>query len=330
MRLCRLPGGSTGLITDPHGLDVVEIHASLPSFASSDATAAAALEPHFNGGEESWCGVIDNWDDLSGALSALEAWAAADPSRVRQVDPAELEAPLPDRASHIFAIGANFASHGARSQRVIEGDDLSTVEGRARALVAAKDSGTPPWGFNVLPGTVIGHEDAIRRPEGIVRFDYEGEVGAVLRTTPAGATSIWGVVPWNDVSIRDKYFGLGPRVDEGPLTWSLQKNFDCGNACGPWVTIDEAIDVDNIEIRLRVNGDERQRGSTDEMVYRFDEAIEHFGTWLTLRSGDMIASGTPAGTAIEEGDGGPYLADGDVVEVELVGIATLRNRVVPT
>ena len=326
MKLCRLQGGATGLVIDTNPISVIDVGASLDPFARSKPADASVLSRHLVGQAQSWHDLIDDWDRAGEALGSLETWASAEPAQARIVRPSDLEPPLPDPCSRIFAIGANFASHAARAMGAIEGD-MSAVDQRARQLVAAKQSGAPPWGFNVLPGTVIGHDHTIRRPNGVRKLDFEGEVAVVLRCAPGVAPSVWGVAPWNDLSIRDKYFSLGPRVDEGPLTWSLQKNFDTGSACGPWMTVDEKLDPAGIDISLRVNGLERQRGNTSDMVYGFEEVIAHLGAFLTLRSGDMIASGTPAGTAFEEGVEGRYLADGDIVEVELAGIATLRNRV---
>ena len=327
MKLCRLVEGTTAMVVDPDRLGVVVVHTALESFRGVEPDHAATLAAYFDGGEESWVPVIDDWDDVGPALASLEAWARTEAGSAAVVTGAGLGAPLPDRSSHIFAIGANFATHAARSQAFIEGDDLSTVEGRARALVAGKADGVPPWGFTVLPGTVVGPGATVEPPAGMSKLDYEAEVGAILRLDGAGAVAVWGVMPWNDLSLRDKYFGLGPRVDEGPLTWSLQKNFNGGSACGPWVVIDEVEDIHDIEITLRVNGVERQRGSTGDMVYRFDEAIDHFQNFIPMRSGDVVASGTPAGTAIEQGPDGPFLTDGDEVEVELAGIGVLRNHI---
>jgi 2-keto-4-pentenoate hydratase/2-oxohepta-3-ene-1,7-dioic acid hydratase in catechol pathway len=112
------------------------------------------------------------------------------------------------------------------------------------------------------------------------------------------------------------------------LTWSLQKNFASGNACGPCMVVDHPITADGLRIRCRVNGATRQDGNTTEMKYGFPEIVAHIEEYLPLRPGDMILSGTPAGTGMERGPDGPFLADGDICEVEVTGTGVLRNRVV--
>ena len=84
--------------------------------------------------------------------------------------------------------------------------------------------------------------------------------------------------------------------------------------------VDEGLDAANLRLSLRVNGELRQDGNTSEMIYTFTDVIEHISPFLTMRSGDMIASGTPSGTAFEQGVDGPYLRAGDHVEVEVEGV----------
>jgi 2-keto-4-pentenoate hydratase/2-oxohepta-3-ene-1,7-dioic acid hydratase in catechol pathway len=142
-----------------------------------------------------------------------------------------------------------------------------------------------------------------------------------------GTVAIWGYTAWNDFSIRDAAFKLS-KVDHGPLTWSLQKNFDTANACGPCLVVDEGATVGDLRIQLRVNGEQRQDGTTADMRYSFGAIASHLSEYLSLRPGDMILSGTPSGTAMEAGPEGVFLADGDEVEVEVDGVGVLRNRVV--
>jgi 2-keto-4-pentenoate hydratase/2-oxohepta-3-ene-1,7-dioic acid hydratase in catechol pathway len=135
---------------------------------------------------------------------------------------------------------------------------------------------------------------------------------------------------FHDVSVRDPHFKVGPRIDEGPITWVLQKNFADGSALGPWVVVDEDLDAGALAIVTRVNGDVRQRGNTSEMVYGFGDVADYLARCIPLLSGDVIASGTPAGTAFESGLDGAYLQDGDVVEIAVEGVGVLVNQVAPT
>jgi 2-keto-4-pentenoate hydratase/2-oxohepta-3-ene-1,7-dioic acid hydratase in catechol pathway len=217
-----------------------------------------------------------------------------------------LEPPLPDPAARIFAMGGNFPMHTADTEKTL--------------AIKVPDW---PWGFYVIPGTIVGDGAEIRPPANVKMLDYEAEVGVVLDDS----AGIWGWTAWNDFSMRDPAFGLA-EVDRGPLTWSLQKNFATANACGPWMVVGEPLPAAGLRIVCRVNGEVRQDGNTRDMKHDFDAIAAHIGAYLPLGAGDMILSGTPPGTAIEGGPDGPFLADGDEVEVEVDGAGVLRNRVV--
>jgi 2-keto-4-pentenoate hydratase/2-oxohepta-3-ene-1,7-dioic acid hydratase in catechol pathway len=233
-----------------------------------------------------------------------------------------LEPPLPDPRARIFAMGGNFPMHTAATVEKLSLEVADSVTS------GAKDD-TPPWGFYVIPGTIVGPDADVTPPAHVRKLDYEAEVGVVLAGGPdgGGRLPIWGYTAWNDFSIRDAAFGLS-KVDHGPLTWSLQKNFSSANACGPVMVIGEPIPSVGLRIVCRVNGELRQDGATPEMKYGFDEIAAHIEEYLPLAPGDMILSGTPAGTGMEGGPDGPFLADGDVCEVEVDGTGVLRNRIV--
>jgi 2-keto-4-pentenoate hydratase/2-oxohepta-3-ene-1,7-dioic acid hydratase in catechol pathway len=209
-------------------------------------------------------------------------------------------------------------------------ETVDKLEIEVADTVSSESKQVPPWGFYVIPGTTVGDGAEVSPPPGTQRFDYEAEVGVVLSREPVGpdgTVAIWGHTAWNDFSIRDAAFGLS-QVDHGPLTWSLQKNFASANAAGPWMVVGGQADYAAMPIACRVNGETRQDGNTREMKYGYGEIAAHISEYLPLRPGDMILSGTPAGTAMEGGPGGRFLADGDVVEVEAGGVGPLRNRVV--
>jgi len=302
---------------------MVDVHEVLDDFgrhAPGEAARVREVLPH---PEASWARLIDGWDGVRDAIAVLAEWA----DREGRTRPAAAAAPPPlaDPAVGIFAIGANFATHAAQAQFAVEGGD--GVDARIAALLKNRRDGVPPWGFTILPRTVSGPGEPIGRPRGAELLDYEGEVGAVLRRGPSGDLSVWGVAAFHDVSVRDPHFRVGPRIDEGPITWVLQKNFRGGSALGPVVVVDEALDVHRLSITTRVNGEVRQRGDTGEMVYGFDDVAAYLDRCVPMRSGDVIASGTPAGTAFESGRDGPYLQDGDLVEIEVEGVGVLANRV---
>lgn len=315
IRLVRFDGGRTGLLSGEGATTtVVDVAASAGALGSGGEALAAAVDG-------SWAPLIAGWDAHRSAVARLlelapdgkgiVAFPAAD---------AHLEAPLPEPAARVFAMGGNFPMHLAGATAKLDLPDSVTK--------GTKDD-TPPWGFFVIPYTTVGAGAEISPPAGVRYFDYEAEVGAVLTGEPVaadGRVPIFGYTAWNDFSIRDAAFKLS-KVDHGPLTWSLQKNFDTANACGPCLVVDEGADVESLRIVCRVNGEVRQDGTTADMNFKFGEIAAHISEYLPLRAGDMILSGTPSGTAMEGGPDGRFLQDGDVTEVEVDGVGVLRNQV---
>ena len=294
MRLVRFDGGRTGVLAGAsESLIVLDAAAALPD-----------LLPHPGC---SWTGMIESWATAGPALEALEASSAGG----KPLAAVSLEPPLPSPSVRCFAMGGNFPMHTAQTVEKLEMEVSDSI-------TKAKNE-VPPWGFYVIPGTIVGQDSICTPPAFTQKLDYEGEVGVVRAVGGApGTFPIWGYMAWNDFSIRDAAFGLS-KVDHGPLTWSLQKNFVSGNACGPWVVVDEGVPVGGLRIRLWVNGSKRQDDVTTSMKYDFDEIAAHISSYVPLGAGDMILSGTPGGTGMEGGPAGPFLSDGDVVEVQVTG-----------
>ncbi|MDX6535343.1 MAG: hypothetical protein QOF68_3087 [Gaiellales bacterium] len=229
---------------------------------------------------------------------------------VKDLASVALEAPLPDAGSRIFAMGGNFPMH------------LTEVTKNFPVPASIADPDSPPWGFFVIPGTIVGPGAAVSPPAGTSFFDYEAELAVILAGPDA---EIWGYTGFNDFSSRDAGMQLS-LVDHGPLTWSLQKNFATGNALGPSVVVGEA--VDDVPISCRVNGELRQQDTSASMRFDFAAIATHIREYLPLRAGDILVSGTPGGTAVEYGPQGTrWLKHGDVTEVEVGEAGVLRNAV---
>jgi 2-keto-4-pentenoate hydratase/2-oxohepta-3-ene-1,7-dioic acid hydratase in catechol pathway len=320
MRLVRYDGGRTGVLAD----------SSVDDLRVLDA-AAVLTEL---GAGASWIPLISGWDSLGDALREL---ARSDSGGV-PLSSVTLEAPIPDPAARIFAMGGNFPMHTAQTAGKLEMKLSDSV-------VSGAKNETPPWGFYVIPGTIVGPDVDVTPPAATQKLDYEAEVGVVLaarsvaeRGDLGGPVAIWGYTAWNDFSIRDAAFGLS-KVDHGPLTWSLQKNFSSANAAGPWMVVDEPIAAEGLRILCHVAGELRQDGNTAAMKYDFDEIVAHIEEYMPLGAGDMILSGTPGGTAMEGGPDGPFLSDGQLCEVEITAAGgepggedprstgVLRNRI---
>lgn len=298
----RYDGGRTGALGSLGGSDVV-------------VDLVAVLEETRCVG---WVELIRRWAELSPRLRDL---VDAPPTDViHELHSVKLEAPLPTPCARIFALGVNFRSHVASAAHALDVDDPT-----------ASIAGRPPAGFFVIPGTVVGPDEDVAPPRDAQKLDYEAEVAVVLatggRNLSPGKVAVWGYTGYNDLSIRDPHLGLS-RLDEGTLAWGLQKNFDGGNVLGPSVTVGEDHDLTNLSIRSTVNGQTRQDGSTAEMIRSFAEVAAYLSQYVRLQPGDMLTSGTPAGTAIERGIDGPFLVPGDVVEVQVEGAGILRTRIV--
>jgi 2-keto-4-pentenoate hydratase/2-oxohepta-3-ene-1,7-dioic acid hydratase in catechol pathway len=308
MKLVRFDGGKTGILA---GDSVIDVGASgkLAEYLPGDGTG-------------SWQGLIANWDKARGAMQALEAGGGRVP-----LSSVTLEAPLPRPDGKIIALGANVAAHAANAFKAITGDEFEEDH-----FYKNKRDGLPPWGFLILADTVVGPGATVAPEANVQKFDYESEAAIILggggRNMAEGALDVWGVTAWNDLSIRDGRLGIGVPIHAGAFNWALEKNFDTGNACGPWVVVDEGIDVNNLQCKTRVNGGIRQDWNTSDMIYNFAESVAFISRYTAIRPGDIILSGTGAGTAVESGaDGDRWLKPGDQVEIEVEGVGVLANTV---
>ena len=333
MKILRFEDWKTGLLIEKgHAPQVLDIAASLPAFRAIDSAAAAVLTSTFgNTGAVSWAPMIEDWDVVGKAMHALNHAAAHDHGTklsLRPLASVKLTAPLPSPYARIFALGGNVASHMAAAMRQMTGNQAITAE-----TILAENKGLPPWGFQVLADTVCGPDAKVAPPAGIKKFDYESEVAVILRSRGrnlrASDIKIWGFTAWNDLSIRDGRLGVGVPLHRGAFSWGIEKNFDNANPCGPWVVVDEPHDPMKLRVQMRVSGVTRQDWSTSTMMYSFAQTAEHIAAYTSLKTGDIILSGTGHGTAAEYGkDGDRWLKPGDKLEVEVEGVGILRNEVV--
>src|ERR1700733_1708264 len=219
--------------------------------------------------------------------------------RTRRIEPIALdEATLlaPVRPSKIVCIGRNYREHAAELGHEVPKEPLLFLK-PSSALLA--------------PGGVV------RRPKISERVDHEGELCVVIGKTcyqPAADEDvrhyILGYTCVNDVTARD--------LQNKDGQWARAKGFDTFCPVGPVVT-DEIDPWGGVGGETRVNGEVRQHGNTRDFIFALDAVIRHMAQAMTLFPGDLIPTGTPAGV-------GPLLA-GDVVEVRVEGVGTLRNLV---
>jgi 2-keto-4-pentenoate hydratase/2-oxohepta-3-ene-1,7-dioic acid hydratase in catechol pathway len=182
--------------------------------------------------------------------------------------------------------------------------------------------------------SVVGHGAVVRMPAYTKQFDYELEWGVIIgkggRDIPLATARdhIAGYTIFNDFSARD----IQMKEMKGRLGPAKGKDFDTGNAIGPWlVTPDDLPDPYNLTMTARVNGEEWSRGTTSDMHWTFEKIISYISQSETLYPGEFIGSGTCSGR-LGKGSGmelGRSLKAGDVVELEVEKIGVLRNRIAP-
>ncbi|MGI9354791.1 MAG: fumarylacetoacetate hydrolase family protein [Rhizobiaceae bacterium] len=177
------------------------------------------------------------------------------------------------------------------------------------------------------PLSFVPHERPLVIPRESEQLDYEGEIVLVIgrpgrRISQANALQhVAGLTIMNEGTIRDWVRHAKFNVTQG-------KNFDRTGGLGPWIETDlTGIDVTDMQIETRVNGEVRQSDTTASMAFPFAKIIEYVSTFTTLQAGDLIATGTPTGAGARF-DPPVWLKEGDVVEVSVEGVGTLRNGVI--
>jgi len=208
------------------------------------------------------------------------------------------------RPSAVICIGMNYAAHAAES-------------GSAPPEI--------PILFLKTPNTVVGPNDTVEIPRGSEKTDWEVELGVVigrrasyLDSPEDSAGHIAGFVVANDVSERD--FQMA--VSGGQ--WSKGKCAPGFNPTGPLLVTPDEVEHGGLRLRSWVNGEPRQDSTTADMVFSVEHIIWHLSQYLALEPGDLVLTGTPEGVALSGRF--PYLAPGDVVELEIDGLGRQRQE----
>ncbi len=194
----------------------------------------------------------------------------------------------------------------------------------------ATETGRPlpeaPTLFVKSPSAVIGTDEPIVVPRVVTQPDYEGELVVVIgrraRDVPVddALAVVAGVTVGHDVSARDHQFTTGQ--------WSWSKSFDTFCPLGPeLVSLDEVNLEQGLPIETRVSGEVLQSSNTSELVFSVPELIAWISQGCTLEPGDVILTGTPGGVGAARTPP-RWLIDGDVVEITIGGVGTLRNPVI--
>jgi 2,4-didehydro-3-deoxy-L-rhamnonate hydrolase len=247
-------------------------------------------------------GTVDEfYRDVSSGLrraAAAEQEVGIDPSGLTLLPPVPA-------TSRVLCVGLNYRAHAAEASRELP---------------------SAPNIFGRWPSTLVGADAPVPVPVGETHFDYEGELAAVVggylraATQDEAQAAVLGYTCFNDLSARD----FQGRTSQ----WSLGKNADRSGPIGPWiVTADEITDPYELRLSTRVNGETLQEVKTGDMIFPVAEILAYASQCMTLRPGDVLATGTPEGVGYLRNP--PItLTGGDVVEVDIEQIGVLRTPIV--
>ena len=261
-------------------------------------------------------------DDMLGIVAsgdALHARLRDTATKVRngaKLASVRLLAPIPRPRRNVFCVGWNYSEHFAEGARL-------------RAETAApgqQEVPEYPALFSKNPGTVTGPDAPIWYPDPHSdQLDWECELAVVigrpgLDIDESGAMAhVFGYTCANDVSVRDVQRRHGGQ-------WFKGKNFDSHLPMGPWIVTADELDPAALRIQTRVNGVTKQASNTKFMVFKIPRLVREFSAGCRLEPGDLFISGTPEGVGFARKPP-EFMKIGDVVEVEIEGIGTLRNTV---
>jgi 2-keto-4-pentenoate hydratase/2-oxohepta-3-ene-1,7-dioic acid hydratase in catechol pathway len=255
--------------------------------------------------------------DLSGHVKDItgDTLSPASLDKLRKLDPATLPAapkgvrlgsPV-GNVGNFIAVGLNYIDH-------------------------AKETGSPipkePVLFNKLPNCIVGPNDDVMIPKGSTKLDYEVEIAFVIGTRARyvdeknALAHIAGYCICNDVSERAFQSERGGQ-------WMKGKSAETFGPLGPWlVTTDEIKNVQNLTMSLDVNGQRRQTGNTETMIFSIAHALHYISQFMVLEPGDVVTTGTPPGVAL--GMKPPvWLKAGDVMKLSIQGLGEQQSKIVP-
>ncbi len=255
--------------------------------------------------------LLTQWDSIRPEFDVLAEMAAAGVEQLKELTIGANSLAPPIRPSRIFCAAANYAKHAS---------EMGTV------LAAKADS--RPYMF-IKPGTsIIGHNETVVIPDASSQVDWEVELAVVIGRDAHHVSAnqaldyVVGYTVINDITARD----LNVRDDYPFKTdWFQGKCFDTFAPLGPWIVPSTCIDDPHaLDLRLSVNGELMQEETTGAMIFNIGEQIEYLSSVLTLKPGDVIATGTPTGVGMSRGI---YLKPGDVMDASISSIGSLSNPV---
>ncbi|MGW4200468.1 fumarylacetoacetate hydrolase family protein [Streptomyces sp. NPDC004726] len=256
--------------------------------------------------------------DLSGLVTDIDGELLADPFALDRVRAAADAGVLPRlegedvrvgppvaRIGKVVCIGLNYHGHAAET---------------------GAEPPTEPVVFLKAADTVVGPYDTVLIPRGSRKTDWEVELAVVIGRTARHVEDdedpmayVAGYTIAHDVSEREFQLERGG-------TWDKGKNCETFNPLGPWlVTPDEVPDPQALSLKLWVNGELKQNGTTADQIFPVRDVVRYVSRFMTLYPGDVINTGTPAGVALGQPEPKGFLRAGDVVELEVEGLGRQRQ-----
>ena len=250
-----------------------------------------------------WRGLLEA--DLLGEVKALAEQCHKLPTGGRYpLDRVRLGPPVSD-PRNIVCVGVNYHDHASEAGKTLPSSPVLFAKAR---------------------GALSGPHDEIIIPKGSTQVDYEAELAIVIGKQAKGVNEaealdyVCGYMAFDDVSERQAQFSDGQ--------WYRGKSFDTFAPCGPWiVTTDEIPDPGSLAISAVLNGEVMQASNTDHMSFAPAALVSFISQGITLYPGDIIATGTPSGVGVFR-DPQVFMKPGDVIEIRVEKIGSLRNRVV--
>ncbi|HUF55354.1 MAG TPA: fumarylacetoacetate hydrolase family protein [Thermohalobaculum sp.] len=248
-------------------------------------------------------------EDIAGEVLSEEGLA-----RLRSVDPGSLPevpadtrvGPPVGRVQKFVCVGLNYEDHAREAGQAIP---------------------TEPILFGKAISALSGPDDAIEQPQGSTKLDYEIELAVVVGRTAKNVAEadamahVAGFAVFNDVS--ERAFQI-----ERQGQWIKGKSHDGFGPLGPWlVTKDEIADVGRLDMTLDVNGERRQTGNTETLIFSVPHLVSYISQFMTLHPGDVIPTGTPPGVALGMAEP-KWLMPGDELRLEIAGLGVQRQEVV--
>lgn len=240
---------------------------------------------------------------LAGGERAMDVVRGLQSRDGQEAAEADFDASVP-APNRVFCLGVNYSEHAIETGREV-----------------------PSWpeSFSRSGSCVVGPYADLVRPALTAGFDYEGELAIVIgaggRYIPAeqALSAVAGFTVLNDATARD--------WQRGGTQWLPGKNFDGSMPIGPEIVTPDEVDVSDIALTTTLNGTVMQAARTSQMLVSAVQSIEFFSSFTALRPGDVIATGTPGGVGFARTPP-VWLESGDVIEVTVEGVGTIRNRVV--